>query len=255
MATRLARGRALLAKRLARHRLALAAGVPALAWAQGTAPACVPTSLVVSTVRAATAVAAGRAAAVGVISAKVAALTEGVLKIMLLTKLKALAAVLLAVSLLGGGGAMLAYGTLRVVQKDAQREGLSPTSPDEQTQGGEGKAKSDKEALQGTWVGVSGAAEGQELPKERYWLLVFDGDAAKLRMEEGGKEREGVYTINSDKKPKEIDLTLGSLVLTGIYELKGTTLKTLWRENDRAGLPGEFDSSKGGMLMVFEKKK
>src|SRR5262249_20391308 len=115
------------------------------------------------------------------------------------------------------------------------------------------KAKADKEVLQGTWIGVSGEHEGEKLPEERLWKLVFEGDKVTLRTKAGGKEQEGTSTLDPGKKPKEIDLTVGSLVLTGIYELKGTTLKTLWRENDRPGLPTEFDSQKG-ILMVFEKK-
>jgi len=107
VATRLARGRALLAKRLARHGLAFSGGTLAVTLAQGPASACVPTALVVSTVQAVAAVAAGQAAAAGLISTRVAALAEGVVKAMLITRLKALAAVLLAVTLLGGGGVLL----------------------------------------------------------------------------------------------------------------------------------------------------
>jgi RNA polymerase sigma factor (sigma-70 family) len=83
IASRLSRARIILAKRLTRHGVTLSGG--ALAAAQEAASA--PLSLVVATVRAATAYAAGPAAS-GTISAPVAALTEGVLKTMLLSKLK-----------------------------------------------------------------------------------------------------------------------------------------------------------------------
>src|SRR5262245_5943421 len=108
-ATRLARGRALLAKRLAGHGLSLSAGGLAAMLAQGPASAGVPAPLVASTVQAAAAVAAGQAAAV---SASVTALTGAVVKSMLVTKLKAMTAVLLAVLALGGGG-LLAYRALK----------------------------------------------------------------------------------------------------------------------------------------------
>jgi hypothetical protein len=56
--------------------------------------ACVPHSVVDSTIKAASLLAAGKAAA-GSVSVKVAALTEGVLKTMLLTKFNVVTVVLL----------------------------------------------------------------------------------------------------------------------------------------------------------------
>ena len=76
----------MLAKRLARHGLALSGGMLATALAR-TALASVPASVMCSTIKAVTLVAAGNAVTVSA-SAKVAVLTEGVLKTMLLTKLK-----------------------------------------------------------------------------------------------------------------------------------------------------------------------
>ena len=58
------------------------------ALAEDTAADRLPASLVVTTVSAASLLAAGQAAAAGALSAKVAALTDGVLKAMLLSKLK-----------------------------------------------------------------------------------------------------------------------------------------------------------------------
>ncbi|MCI0455813.1 MAG: sigma-70 family RNA polymerase sigma factor [Gemmataceae bacterium] len=248
VAGRLARARALLAQRLTRQGGVLSGGVLAVVLAQSAAAASVPTALVSSTVKAASLLAAGSAAATGGVSTTVAALTEGVVKAMLLTKLKVLTTVLLAVALLGSGGGLLTYRTLRAEPKDAK-----PAGPPAAAAPGEEKPKPDKEALQGTWVGVSGEREGQKVPEDQLWKLVFEGEKVAL-VNSNSLEREGSYTIDPDRKPKEIDLTLGSLFLTGIYELKGTTLKTLWRENDRGGLPKEFDS-KHGILMVFEKKK
>ena len=100
---RLVRGRAMLGKRLVRHGLAVSGGVLATALCQNAASACVPGPLVVSTVQAATLMAAGKAMATGAVSAKVVALMEGVLKAMLMTKLKITLAVVLAVNLIGAG--------------------------------------------------------------------------------------------------------------------------------------------------------
>jgi membrane-associated protease RseP (regulator of RpoE activity) len=123
VASRLARGRALLARRLARYGFCLSAGALALTLAEGTASAHLPRPLAVATVQAATAFAATQAAA-GVLSPKVVALMEGVVKTMLLTKLKALTTALLAVTLLTGG-TLLAFHALGAGQAKAQHEILA----------------------------------------------------------------------------------------------------------------------------------
>jgi RNA polymerase sigma factor (sigma-70 family) len=88
LSSRLARARVLLARRLTRRGLALS-GAALGALMLNKAAAGPPAALVASTVKAAAWLAAGQAAAAGgVISAQVAALTEGVLKAMLLAKLK-----------------------------------------------------------------------------------------------------------------------------------------------------------------------
>src|SRR5262249_24282336 len=118
------------------------------------------------------------------------------------------------------------------------------------------KAKSDKDLLQGTWVEESrGAGDGEKVAEEKRWKLVFDGD--KVTWADNGKEREGTFTLDPDRKPKEIELTMASLslVLTGIYELKDETLKTLSREIDRGGLPTTFDAKKGALIVLKKQKK
>jgi RNA polymerase sigma factor (sigma-70 family) len=100
--SRLATGRRTLARRLSRHRLAITAMSLATLLSRN-ALAGVPTSLVSCSVRAARLVAAGQAA--GQISAPVIALTEGVLRTMLLTKLKITTTwAFLAVLIAGGIG-------------------------------------------------------------------------------------------------------------------------------------------------------
>jgi RNA polymerase sigma factor (sigma-70 family) len=93
LSSRLATARRKLAGRLARHGLALSGGALAAVLSGSVASACVPTPLVAATVKAARAFAVGQPAA-GVIAPGVAALTEGVLRTMLLTKLKIGTAVL-----------------------------------------------------------------------------------------------------------------------------------------------------------------
>src|SRR5439155_15368553 len=95
VAGRLARARRMLAKRLTQRGVVMSGGLLAIVVTHTAAPACLPITLVSSTVKAASWFAAGRAVAEGVISAKVAALTKGVLSTMLLTKLKSATAILL----------------------------------------------------------------------------------------------------------------------------------------------------------------
>jgi RNA polymerase sigma factor (sigma-70 family) len=97
---RLTTARRLLAKRLARHGFALSAGALAAALSPSTASACVPPPLVVSTVKTAALSATGSAATAGVVSTT-ATLPLGVLKTMLLSKLR-IALVCLAIGAVGG---------------------------------------------------------------------------------------------------------------------------------------------------------
>jgi cytochrome c peroxidase len=108
---RLERGRSLLRARLVRRGLGPAAVLLAAAWPAATASACLPAALASSTITAASLYAAGQAAAAGgVIPVKVAALAEGVLGSMLLTKTKITAAVLLVVLVCSFIGLGLSWG-------------------------------------------------------------------------------------------------------------------------------------------------
>jgi RNA polymerase sigma factor (sigma-70 family) len=103
---RLARARHRLGRRLARRGVTLS-GAPVAAVLGGrAAQAAVPPALLEATVRAATLIAAGRVAAAGVVSARVAALTEGVLRAMFMQKVKLGAAFLVLAALVVGGAAV-----------------------------------------------------------------------------------------------------------------------------------------------------
>jgi RNA polymerase sigma factor (sigma-70 family) len=102
IASRLSRGRGLLAKRLARHGLALSGAALAAAFSQGAA-AAVPTSLASDTVKAAGFLAAGRALTPGLVSAEVAALAEGVVSAMFVNKVKIAVVVFAVLGIVGAG--------------------------------------------------------------------------------------------------------------------------------------------------------
>jgi RNA polymerase sigma factor (sigma-70 family) len=125
LAGRLTRGRALLARRLARNGVVLSSGSLAAVLSE-QASASVPASVLASTIKAVNVVTAGQAAATGVVSSAVAALADRVVKTMLLTKIMKVAVLLLlvlATGLLGAG--LLSYGAAEVNPhevRDGQRQ-------------------------------------------------------------------------------------------------------------------------------------
>jgi RNA polymerase sigma factor (sigma-70 family) len=138
VASRLARGRALLARRLSRHGLTLSAGGVTALMSQEAAAGGVPAALVVSTVKAALSVAAGQA-----VAAPVAAVMEGVLKAMLLHKLRLVAGALVVLALLAAG-----TGLVLPASQPAGEEGPEG--------GGRGPARKAKEAVAAMWAGAVG---------------------------------------------------------------------------------------------------
>ncbi len=109
VSSRLSRARVMLASRLSRRGLSLSAGSLALLLAQESASAGMPTRLIGHTAQAARLFAMGGMATAGVVPAKVAVLTAEVMKIMLLSKIKMVAVMVLAASALAIGGTSLAY--------------------------------------------------------------------------------------------------------------------------------------------------
>jgi RNA polymerase sigma factor (sigma-70 family) len=122
VAGRLARARAMLAKRLARHGLAVSGGALAGVLSQSAASAYVPTSVVSSTIKAASLITADQAAAAGVVSPTASALTEEVLRAMFWTKLKAARGVCLAISLIVMLGSALGYRALAADKEPTNKE-------------------------------------------------------------------------------------------------------------------------------------
>jgi RNA polymerase sigma-70 factor (ECF subfamily) len=109
LSSRLATARKRLAARLARYGFVVSGASLATLLTENAASAFVPVSLVSATTRAAIWIAAGQAAATGVVSATVAALTEGVLKTMFLAKIKTASVLLFGVGVLGLGTGGLLY--------------------------------------------------------------------------------------------------------------------------------------------------
>src|SRR5262245_24389107 len=214
LAARLARGRVMLAKRLAQRGVALSGGALAAVLSQNVASAVVPTSVVSSTIKAASLFAAGHAAT-RVLSTKVTALTEGVLKAMLVSKLKYATAVLLVFLTCVGGGtvAMLqtAAGQSQPAQKPEVKADLSP-APKDQDAKREPAAKPDlqerKDKLFTHYIIYEvltvGGHRGLALQKE----LQISPDQAKAMSESWAliiDRRKGLPQITDEDKQKYID--------------------------------------------------
>jgi RNA polymerase sigma factor (sigma-70 family) len=129
--SRLARARALLAKRLARHGLAVSSGTLAAALAESVASASVPIPVMSTTIKAASLFGAGQTLATGVISARVAALTEGVVKAMFLHKSKSVVAGLVVIAAMG----LCALGLLQRTQAKAPSADPSRASTPKKDEG------------------------------------------------------------------------------------------------------------------------
>jgi RNA polymerase sigma factor (sigma-70 family) len=105
--SRLARARERLRRRLTRRGVGLSAGLIAGELSLAELTAAVPATLAEATVKAALRWAAGRAAAAGMVSARVLTWTEGGLRAMFLVKLRIAATAALAIGLAGAGAGLL----------------------------------------------------------------------------------------------------------------------------------------------------
>jgi RNA polymerase sigma factor (sigma-70 family) len=191
VASRLARARALLAKRLTRRGVALPGVGLAAALAHQAASGGVPTSVVFSTIKAASLLATGKAAATGAASVKVAALTEGVVKAMLLNKLKAVVAVVLILGCMAAGAAML------TCDRAAGRDDMKPAAEKgELEQPGVGSLKhfTNDLGMEFVWIPPGNFIMGSPIEeKERH-----DGETQhKVTLTKGFYM--GVYTVTQEQ--------------------------------------------------------
>jgi RNA polymerase sigma factor (sigma-70 family) len=128
VASRLATARGMLAKRLARCGLVVSGAALAALLAQQAASASLPFAVASATVKAGSLFAAGQTTAPGMISSRAVALADGVLKAMLLAKLKKATAVLVLLAVLGAGAIALAHhGPVATPADQLRAEQQGPT--------------------------------------------------------------------------------------------------------------------------------
>jgi RNA polymerase sigma factor (sigma-70 family) len=242
LAGRLARGRKLLAKRLTNRGVVLSAGSLVAVVSQNVASAGVPTSLMSSTVKAATMIAAGQATVAGVVPAKVAALTEGVLKAMLFAKLSITTALVVVGMLAIGAGTLPSWAA---AQPDIQAREKEKARRKE-------TAKTDLDRLQGVWSVVSVEQNGKPAKLEKTVFMV-DGKRACLRTGDG--ELQGGLYLDQARTPKTYDFVMSERTIEGIYSLDGDTLRLCYNPATGAKRPVGFvtEKDKGQFLFVLKR--
>ncbi len=171
VASRLARARAMLAKRLAQRGTVISSATLAAALMHNAASASVPDSVVISTIVAAKGFAAGPAAALGMVSPTVVALTEKVLNAMVISKLKAIFAVVLVLGFLASGAAALSY----------RSGGAASDDPDNTNTTNSASAK------QSPAPGDQLAEAGKDGKPEIAWGKAEDGLQAGVEFQLGGQ--------------------------------------------------------------------
>jgi RNA polymerase sigma factor (sigma-70 family) len=119
VASRLARGRQMLAQRLAQHGGTVSATSVAAVLTERAATGAVPDALLNNTIKATTLLASGETVTTGLVSAEASRLTDGVLRALAVAKWEAAGVVLLLASLAMGGGALAFFLVLRWVNVPA----------------------------------------------------------------------------------------------------------------------------------------
>lgn len=252
---RLARARVLLAKRLTQRGVVISGGALAVLLSANSASASISPSLVASTIKAASLLAAGRAT--GGVSVKVGALTEGVVKAMFVTKIKSVLAVVLVVGLtLGGIGVGIGLSTNSAAM--AQQPNGNPKSVL-----ATGEPMSDMQKLQGEWQAVEVERSGEKASAERskQYSMIFKGKEIVFttNVDQGKVE----FKIDPGKSPKQIDITaldgpLEGKTFAGIYSLDKDTLKICLPDGvvkapDQR--PNEFKTTEGSGRVLLKLRR
>jgi RNA polymerase sigma-70 factor (ECF subfamily) len=274
---RLTTARRMLARRLTRRGVTLSSAALAAVLTPSLASACVSPTLLCTTVKSAAATAAGQGVVTGIVSAQVVSLTQGMLKFLLLRKLKVATALLLAATVLSSSAGIFAYhatsdaadaaspesselpGPLdlkaaapRIAELPVEKPKEEPLKADQKPE----TKPSDKERLQGGWIPAravsNGRATGTDDKKIRRTTLLFDGDDVTLA------DAKGSYKLDPDQEPKQLDIVLTvkdhKETVQAIYEFDRDRLFVSWiygRER-----PPDFETGgREGICIVYERKK
>jgi RNA polymerase sigma factor (sigma-70 family) len=222
---RLSRARDMLRTRLARRGVALSAAAVAEALVANAA-AALPSGLLLAAARAAL---DPTAAAV---SARAAALSTGVLRMLFWDRLKI--AIVLVACVLGAGATLFAFhAASRKPDQSTDPKTEAPRDRDPNRPGardkGPDKPREDKDLIQGIWdvIGVETEGKAQDTSEKK---AVWEFTGNRVYLLEDGSEEPGTFTLDPGKKPRTMDLLLTPFVgdkvtVPCIYQLDGDNLK------------------------------
>jgi RNA polymerase sigma factor (sigma-70 family) len=197
LSARLARGRTMLARRLARHGVAVSGTTLAGTLSRKAATAALPDSVATATMHAAALLEAGHSAAAG-LSHNVISLTEGVMKTMLLKKLKVAVAVLAVIGLMGLGAGAVTVSRSHAEPPDG--DGFAPPA----------RTMTDQQQIQGAWLMLAGTYDGRKESDDsvknegKRWIFYRDKFLV-TRASEPGTVYEVQYKLDPRPTPKAID--------------------------------------------------
>jgi RNA polymerase sigma-70 factor (ECF subfamily) len=270
LASRLARGRSLLAKRLARRMGQAIGGVLATVLANAASAASVPAPWTSMVLTAAPLYASGGTGASAMVSLRTASLAKGVMRVMLLTKLKLSAGILglLVAGTIGIAGAALGLGQAvggeegtglpdKITRSLATDE--QPKAPPADKKEAETKTL---EKLKGTWKLVQMVRDGEDGPTTKDQMTI-DGKDITIKRERGNPEN-AVFEIDPSSDPITMDIAGFDQdgkkldALPGIIKIEKDKL-TICQAGPGAGVarPKEFTSTKENkyQLLVLEREK
>jgi len=218
VASGLARARQLLAKRLGRHGLSVSGG-GLTTLSHSAASAGVPARVVTTTIHVATRFAAGDA--IGLISGPVAALTQEVLKTMLLNKIMTLTMVVLVLSIAAVTGANLALGQTEKPNVPDTKQDVKPPPAGKPA---EPPATVKKEPITAWGKEVGGLQAGLELrPGERRTYRYGETITLIIRVRNVGKEPVKFQYLKQflDEEPPVVTDAKGTTVAQSTIIVEG----------------------------------
>jgi uncharacterized protein (TIGR03067 family) len=172
-----------------------------------------------------------------------AALMEGVLKAMLMTKIKTVLTVIMVGVVVFGGG-LLTQHTAEGQQTKKEQDRNKPANRQ--------VAKADLERLQGVWAVVSIEHGGKPSKLDK---AVFMVDWKRACWQTSDSEIQGGLYLETSTNPKAYDLAMSTRTSEGIYSLDNDTLRLCYDMGTEAKRPDRFATEKGSQQVLVLLKR
>jgi RNA polymerase sigma factor (sigma-70 family) len=246
---RLARARALLARRLGRSGVTLSGATVAALAVADPAPACVSAA----TLRAVLRSASPHAASAATVPPHVLTLVRGVRRALWLGKLKVAAAALAGAGLLGAGVGV-AGRALHQGPGAAWQGSVAAGAPATPAHVAPADVRTDAQRLRGVWELVWLVNDGNKAPEDQVRDVRLELTDTAFRSECAGPLfRESTYTIDPTRDPRRLDFTsrgdFAPHVCQAIYQFEGDRL-VLCYPRSGAERPALFESKPGSGLTL-----